>query len=69
LKRWAIQRIARKAGGATDTTRDWEYTDWEDVKQFAREFHASVSASPIVHADTEVFARPTEVLVARRSVA
>jgi menaquinone-dependent protoporphyrinogen oxidase len=69
LKRWAIQRIARKAGGATDATRDWEYTDWKDVKQFARGFHASVSASPIVHADTEVFARTTEVLVARRSVA
>jgi len=68
LKRWVIQRLARKAGGATDTTRDWEYTDWDDLRHFARGFYASVAAHPTVQADTGVFATATEVLVARRSV-
>jgi len=28
LKRWVMKRIAGKAGGGTDTSRDYEYTDW-----------------------------------------
>jgi menaquinone-dependent protoporphyrinogen oxidase len=31
LMRW----IAWKEGGATDASRDWEYTDWEAVDRFA----------------------------------
>ena len=38
LKRWAMVRIVRKAGGDTDTTRDYEYTDWADLRAFAEEF-------------------------------
>jgi len=38
LKRWMLRRIVAKAGGDTDTSRDYEYTDWHDVEQFAREF-------------------------------
>ena len=36
FKRWMMRRIVRKAGGDTDITRDYEYTDWEDVSAFAR---------------------------------
>jgi menaquinone-dependent protoporphyrinogen oxidase len=36
LKRLALRYIAGKAGGATDTTRDHEYTNWEDLRAFAR---------------------------------
>ncbi len=38
LVKWIMKRIVAKAGGATDTTRDWEYTDWADVRAFARDF-------------------------------
>ena len=38
LKRWAMVRIVRKAGGDVDTSRDYEYTDWADLRAFAEEF-------------------------------
>jgi menaquinone-dependent protoporphyrinogen oxidase len=40
LKRLVMQRMAREAGGATDTSRDYEYTDWKDLRSFARSFYA-----------------------------
>ncbi len=36
--RWLMKRIARKAGGATDTSRDYEYTDWAALDRFADAF-------------------------------
>lgn len=38
LKRLMMKRIVAKAGGDTDTTRDYEYTDWIDLRNFARDF-------------------------------
>ena len=38
LKRVLMRRIARKEGGGTDVSRDFEYTDWESVRQFVVEF-------------------------------
>lgn len=38
LKRWVMRRIVTKAGGDTDTSRDYEYTDWEDLRRFERDF-------------------------------
>ena len=38
LKRRMMKRIVEKAGGDTDTTRDYEYTDWNDLRDFARGF-------------------------------
>ena len=38
LKRWAMKRIAKKAGGGTDTSRDYEYTDWLDLERFVDRF-------------------------------
>lgn len=35
LVRWIMKRIARRAGGSTDTSRDHEYTDWKRVDAFA----------------------------------
>lgn len=44
LKRWAMRRIVAKAHGDTDTTRDFEYTDWKDLRAFAVGFyHAAVT--------------------------
>lgn len=35
LVRWVMKRISAKSGGSTDTSRDHEYTDWDDVDAFA----------------------------------
>src|SRR5262249_35868966 len=36
--RFIMKRIARKAGAATDTSRDYEYTNWAALDQFVDEF-------------------------------
>jgi menaquinone-dependent protoporphyrinogen oxidase len=38
LKRWLMRRAARKAGVETDPSRDYEYTDWEELRGFAEAF-------------------------------
>lgn len=38
LTRMVMRRIAAKEGGDTDTRRDFEYTDWDDVGRFADAF-------------------------------
>ena len=39
---WLMKRVMRhmaaRAGGGTDLTRDYEYTDWNDLGAFARSF-------------------------------
>lgn len=37
LIRFIMRRISAKEGGDTDTSRDYEYTDFEAVERFARE--------------------------------
>jgi menaquinone-dependent protoporphyrinogen oxidase len=41
-KRLVLKRIVQKAGGDTDTTRDYEYTDWDDLRAFAKTFAVTV---------------------------
>lgn len=38
LLRWVMRRIASSHGLDTDTSHDYEYTDWDAVETFAREF-------------------------------
>jgi len=33
--KWIMKRIARKAGEDTDTSKDYEYTDWTQVERYA----------------------------------
>jgi menaquinone-dependent protoporphyrinogen oxidase len=47
LKRQMMKRIVAKAGGDIDTTRDFEYTDWKDLREFAREFADLAARQPI----------------------
>lgn len=47
LKRWVMKRIAAKAGGATDTSRDYDYTDWDDLQRFAEDFGRRVAAGSV----------------------
>jgi len=42
-KKWVMKRIVARAGGDTDTTRDFEYTDWDALGAFAREFGGRIS--------------------------
>jgi menaquinone-dependent protoporphyrinogen oxidase len=54
LIRRVMKRIAAKAGGDTDTSRDYEYTDWRDLRKFAEQFglladqHATTSVPQTV---------------------
>jgi menaquinone-dependent protoporphyrinogen oxidase len=45
LTRYMMRRIVAKAGGDTDTSRDYEYTDWVGLRAFAREFVATLAGS------------------------
>jgi menaquinone-dependent protoporphyrinogen oxidase len=38
FKRWIMKRIVAKAGGATDVSRDYDYTDWDAVRKLGEEF-------------------------------
>jgi menaquinone-dependent protoporphyrinogen oxidase len=39
LKRYMMKRIVRdKPGMSTDTSRDYVYTDWDQIKRFAEDF-------------------------------
>lgn len=38
LKRLMLKRIAKDATGDVDTSRDYEYTDWDEVEAFAADF-------------------------------
>ena len=40
LIRFIMRRIAAKEGGDVDTSRDYEYTDWKAVENFARKLVA-----------------------------
>ena len=46
LTRFAMKRIARKEGGPTDVSRDWEFTDWDAVDRYAIEFAARLRTEP-----------------------
>lgn len=43
--RLVMRSIAKKAGGATDTSRDYDYTDWVGLDQFVEELAARVRAA------------------------
>ena len=48
LKKLVMRRIAARAGGGTDTTRDYEYTNWDEVRSFARQFALQHELAPRV---------------------
>jgi menaquinone-dependent protoporphyrinogen oxidase len=45
--RFIMKRIARKAGGPVDTSRDYDFTDWAKLDRLVEEFieNASISAT------------------------
>jgi menaquinone-dependent protoporphyrinogen oxidase len=42
-----MKRIVAKAGGGTDTTRDYEYTDWKGLRTFAGTFATRLAAREV----------------------
>jgi len=50
FKRWVMKRIVQKGGGDTDTSRDYEYTDWDDLRAFANEFGSLVQNDTAIRA-------------------
>jgi len=46
LLRWIMEGIARKEGGPTDTSKDYELTRWQDVARFAQDFDHNAFESP-----------------------
>lgn len=46
--RWVLKRINRSKGFPTDTSRDWDLTEWHGVDAFARSLTA-LFAAPIRH--------------------
>jgi menaquinone-dependent protoporphyrinogen oxidase len=44
LIRFIMKRIARKEGGPTDTSRDHELTNWDEVDRLGREMAAAIHA-------------------------
>ncbi|WP_416840953.1 flavodoxin domain-containing protein [Haloferax sp. DFSO52] len=55
LTRYMMKRIAKDATGDTDTSRDYEYTDWDEVEAFATDFAALVETG-----DTAAGGEPEE---------
>jgi menaquinone-dependent protoporphyrinogen oxidase len=48
FKRWIMKRIVQKGGGDTDTSRDYEYTDWDDLRAFADEVGSLVQDDALI---------------------
>ena len=44
LKRWAMKYIAYRKGGPTDTSHDYELTDWDDLTRFVDSFVEELAA-------------------------
>jgi menaquinone-dependent protoporphyrinogen oxidase len=47
LIRFVMKQIARKQGAPTDTSRDYEFTNWPALDQFVHEVVCSASGRPI----------------------
>jgi menaquinone-dependent protoporphyrinogen oxidase len=47
LIRFVMKRIAKKEGGPTDTSRDHELTNWDDVDRLGREMAAMIHAKVV----------------------
>jgi menaquinone-dependent protoporphyrinogen oxidase len=46
VTRWVMKRISARTGGPTDTTQDYEFTDWAAVDRFATDLAETLSNEP-----------------------
>jgi len=47
VTRWIMKRISGKVGGPTDTSRDWEFTDWSAVDRFGERLAQEIGQSAL----------------------
>ena len=52
ILRWIVRRASKPLGGPTDTSRDYEYTDWADVERFAKCFVTMIPVGTATVGDT-----------------
>jgi menaquinone-dependent protoporphyrinogen oxidase len=52
MMRWIMKRISQKEGGPADTTRDHEYTDWDQVGRFADRYSGTLNVPDVAVAAT-----------------
>jgi menaquinone-dependent protoporphyrinogen oxidase len=45
MKRWVVRAFAAVAGHDTDTSRDYDYTDWKAVDEFATAFSRGLTSA------------------------
>lgn len=45
LKRFVMKQVAKRTSGDSDTSREYEYTDWTDVESFTTDFVGSLEKS------------------------
>jgi len=50
--RWLMKIISRRTGRPTDTSRDYDFTDWQSVDRFASDFMNLLGRVPEVPAET-----------------
>lgn len=53
LVKFLMKRIARRAGGSTDTSRDHDYTDWTALDRFEDDFFRAIPQNVSLSAETE----------------
>jgi menaquinone-dependent protoporphyrinogen oxidase len=58
LVRFVMRRIVEKEGGDTDTSRDYEYTDWSALDRFASDISGAI-APPITKGASEAAPAPS----------
>lgn len=46
IKRWVLRKISASAGGPTDTSKNHELTDWDNVSKFAETAVGSIDDGP-----------------------
>lgn len=44
FKRWMVHRMVQSRAGATDTTQDYEFTDWQTLNAFVDKFRAAAAS-------------------------
>ena len=48
VKRFIIKSVSKRTGGDVDTSRDYEYTDWESVDDFGDAFVTAVAGESVL---------------------
>jgi len=53
FKRLIMRMIAKREGRTTDTSKDYEYTDWNAVREFVKEFAVMAKIHPVASGSQE----------------